>query len=128
MKPFFLKLNELSTLNITEANKDSYNCVVVEWQDMDEAKIKSIKVGSGDALYKMQIAPPKSEAEAYKMGEAKLNALQKGGISGHLRTTGREFRAGGVLKIEGFDESFEIKRVIHTLNGSGYFIEVEFEG
>lgn len=128
MKPFFLKLNELSALNITEANKDSYSCVVVEWQDLDEAKIRSIKVGSGDAIYKMQIAPPKSEAEAYKMGEAKLNSLQRGGINGLLSTTGREIRAGGVLELEGFDESFEIKRVTHRLDGSGYFVEVEFEG
>lgn len=125
-----LKLDELMELTITQANKNSYDSVVVEWQDTDEAKIKSIKAGRGEMSYKMQIAKPKSEAEAYRMGEAKLNALNSGGVSGSLRTVGREIRAGDKLEIifnNDKKEVFEIKRVTHTLDGSGYFVDVEFD-
>lgn len=126
-----IKLSELNELSITQANKDSYDSVIVEWQDIDEGKIKSIKVGSGSgASYKMQIANPKSEAEAYRMGEAKLNALNKGGVSGSLKMTGENIRAGREIEIIFSDNErsiFKVNRVIHTLDGSGYFIDIEFE-
>ena len=125
-----LKLSELIELNITEVNKNSYDSVIVEWQDTDEAKIKSIKAGRGEMSYKMRIAKPKSEAEAYRMGEAKLNALNKGGISGSLRTAGGEIRAADKLEIVFGDDNkeiFDIKRVVHTLDGGGYFVDIEFE-
>lgn len=70
---FTLNLAELYSLEITEANRNSYGAVIVEWQDIEAGKTKSIKVGSGEQIYKMQIAQPKSDNETFKMGEAKLN-------------------------------------------------------
>ena len=44
---FPLNLTDLYSLQITEANRNSYTAVIVEWQDIEAGKVKSIKVGSG---------------------------------------------------------------------------------
>ena len=46
---FTLKLTDIYSLEITKANRNSYTVVIVEWQDIEAGKVKSIKVGSGKA-------------------------------------------------------------------------------
>ena len=46
---FTLNLTDLYSLEITEANRNSYTAVIVEWQDIEAGKVKSIKAGSGKA-------------------------------------------------------------------------------
>ena len=46
---FTLNLTDLYSLEITEANRNSYTAVIVEWQDIETGKVKSIKAGSGKA-------------------------------------------------------------------------------
>lgn len=91
---FTLNLTDLYSLEITEANRNSYTAVIVEWQNIEAGKVKSIKVGGGaegagsgnsrsqdglrsskksEIVYKMHIAQPKSDNEAFKQAEAKLN-------------------------------------------------------
>ena len=129
---FTLNLAELYSLEITEANRNSYGAVIVEWQDIEAGKTKSIKVGSGEQTYKMQIAQPKSDNEAFRQGEAKLNELQKGGINGRCSLPGANIVAGGKLKFSGIAgleaNEFSIKSVSHRLSTDNYEIEVEFEG
>jgi tail protein D, putative len=129
---FTLKLAELYSLEITEANRNSYGAVIVEWQDIEAGKTKSIKVGAGDQIYKMQIAQPKSDNEAFRQGEAKLNELQKGGINGRCSLPGANIVAGGKLKFSGIAgleaNEFSIKSVSHRLSTDNYEIEIEFEG
>ena len=129
---FTLNLAELYSLEITEANRNSYGAVIVEWQDIEAGKTKSIKVGSGEQTYKMQIAQPKSDNEAFKMGEAKLNELQRGGINGRCSLPGANIVAGGKLKFSGIAgleaNEFSIKSVSHRLSTDNYEIEIEFEG
>ncbi|QCD52225.1 phage late control D family protein [Campylobacter sp. RM16192] len=129
---FSLNLDELYTLEITEANRNSYTAVVVEWQDISEGKTKSIKVGSGEQVYKMQISQPKTDNEAYKIAEAKLNELQRGGINGRCALPGANIVAGGKIKFKdviGLESSeFSIKSVSHSLSSTNYSIEIEFEG
>lgn len=125
-----LELSELYSLEISESSRNEYTAVILEWQSVSEAKIKSIKVGSGENIYKMQIAELKSDNGAYKKGESKLNELQKGGVNGRCELKGREIRAGGKLKIKniGYDNyEFSIKSVSHHLSESGYSISLEFE-
>ena len=123
---------ECFELSITEANRNSYTAVIVQWHDSTDGKDKQIKVGSGEQIYKLEIAEPKSDNEAFKKGEAKLNELQKGGVNGSLSAVGREIRTGGKLRIGGVAEldgmEFSIKSVSHSLNGRGYSVSVEFEG
>ena len=129
---FTLNLAELYSLEITEANRNSYGAVIVEWQDIETGKTKSIKVGSGDQTYKMQIAQPKSDNEAFRQGEAKLNELQRGGINGRCSLPGANIVAGGKLKFSGIAgleaNEFSIKSVSHRLSTDNYEIEIEFEG
>ena len=129
---FTLNLTDLYSLEITEANRNSYTAVIVEWQDVEAGKTKSIKVGSGEQTYKMQIAQPKSDNEAFRQGEAKLNELQKGGINGRCSLSGANIVAGGKLKFGGVPgleaNEFSIKEVSHKLSTSGYEIDIEFEG
>ena len=129
---FTLNLAELYSLEITEANRNSYGAVIVEWQDIEAGKTKSIKVGAGDQIYKMQIAQPKSDNEAFRQGEAKLNELQKGGINGRCSLPGANIVAGGKLKFSGIAgleaNEFSIKEVSHRLSTDNYEIEIEFEG
>ena len=129
---FTLNLAELYSLEITEANRNSYGAVIVEWQDIEAGKTKSIKVGSGEQTYKMQIAQPKSDNEAFRQGEAKPNELQKGGINGRCSLPGANIVAGGKLKFSGIAgleaNEFSIKSVSHRLSTDNYEIEIEFEG
>lgn len=129
---FKVELNEYESLNITEANRNSYAAVIVQWHDSKDGKDKQIKVGSGEQTYKLNIPEPKSDNEAFKKGEAKLNELQRGGINGSLTAIGRELRAGGKLKIIGVagleNIEFSVKSVSRNLNTTSYMIDVEFEG
>ncbi|WP_258032615.1 hypothetical protein [Campylobacter concisus] len=89
-------------------------------------------MGSGEQIYKMQIAQPKSDNEAFRQGEAKLNELQRGGINGRCSLTGANIVAGGKLKFGGIAgleaNEFSIKNVSHRLSTDNYGIEIEFEG
>jgi len=129
---FTLNLTNLYSLEITEANRNSYTAVIAEWQDIEAGKVKSIKVGSGEQVYKMQIAQPKSDNEAFKQAEAKLNELQRGGINGRCSCEGKNIIAGGKLKFGGVPgleaNEFSIKEVSHKLSTNGYEIDIEFEG
>ena len=127
-----LNLSDLASLNITEANRNAYNAVVCEWQDIASGKRKQIKVGKGKQTYKMQIPEPKSDAEAYKLAQSKLNELKKGGINGRCSCMGANIVAGAQVKFKGApgleDLKFSVKSVSHTFDASGYTIEIEFEG
>lgn len=127
-----LNLSELESLNITEANRNAYGSVTCEWQDVESGKRKQIKVGKGKQTYKMQIPEPKSDAEAYKLAQSKLNELKKGGINGRCSCMGANIVAGAQIKFKGApgleDVKFSVKSVSHTLEPSTYNIEIEFEG
>lgn len=129
---FEIALTKCESLSIAEANRNSYSAVIVEWHDSKDGKDKQTKIGNGEQTYKLTIPEPKSDNEAFKKGEAKLNELQRGGINGNLTCAGRELRAGGKLKIlnvDGLDGiEFSIKSVSHNLNTTSYMIDVEFEG
>ncbi|ENU2303671.1 phage late control D family protein [Campylobacter coli] len=127
---FEIALKDCISLEISESARNEYSAVIAEWQDINEAKIKSIKVGSGENIYKMQISQPKNDNEAFKKAQAKLNELQKGGLNGRCELIGREIRAGGKLKIKDINMDhyeFSIKSVSHSFNDQAYIISVEFE-
>ena len=104
----------------------------MQWHDSKDGKDKQAKIGGGEQTYKLNIPEPKSDNEAFKKGEAKLNELRRGGINGSLTATGRELRAGIKLKITGVTRlenvKFSIKSVSHNLNTISYMIYLEVEG
>ena len=89
-------------------------------------------MGSGEQIYKIQIVQPKSDNEAFRQGEAKLNELQRGGINGRCSLPCANIVAGGKLKFGGIAgleaNEFSIKSVGHRLSTDNYEIEIEFEG
>ena len=97
----------------------------MQWHDSKDGKDKQAKIGGGEQTYKLNIPELKSDNEAFKKGEAKLNELQRGGINGLLTAAGRELRAG-VTRLE--NVKFSIKSVSHNLNTTNYMIDLEFEG
>lgn len=136
---FEIHLNDMKNLEFTFSQRDSYDSVIVEWQDISAAESKKLKVGSGTPAFSMKIPQPKSDAEASRIAEAKLAKLKKGGVNATFSCTGRELRAGMKLVIltDGVDEEFiteeikkeyTIKSVEHTLDNSGYMLDVEIEG
>lgn len=136
---FKIHLNDMQNLELTFSQRDSYDSVVVEWQDIAVGETKKLKVGSGTPEFSMKIPQPKSDAEASRVAQAKLDQLKRGGINGTFSCTGRELRAGIKLKIltDGVDErlitqelkkEFSIKSVEHRLDSSGYMLDVEIEG
>lgn len=125
-----IALKECISLEISESARNEYSAVIAEWQDINEAKIKNIKVGSGENVYKMEISQPKNDNEAFKKAQAKLNELQKDGLNGRCELIGCEIRAGGKLKIKDINMDhyeFSIKSVSYNFNDSAYVISVEFE-
>lgn len=125
-------LEELISLSITEANRHVYDYVEVVWHSKKEGKKKSARVGSGKNKYVLNISEPKSASLAHKLGEAKLKSLKSGGFGGRCTLKGGNYIAGAKLEILGIevlkDLLFSIKSVSHTLDSSGYFCNINFEG
>lgn len=130
---FELDMSELYSFEISEAYRNTYKSVVIEWQESSSGEIKSLRAGSGEPSYKMRVAQPKSDSEAFSRANAKLNELLKGGVSGKCTLAGANIVCGGSVSFKNSGASdidgrvFGIKSVSHSLNSSGYTIEVEFE-
>lgn len=126
---FELDMSELYSFEISEAYRNTYKSVVIEWQESSSGEIKSLRAGSD----KMRIAEPKSDSEAFSRANAKLNDLLKGGVSGKCTLAGANIVCGGSVSFKNTGASdidgrvFGVKSVSHSLNSSGYTIEVEFE-
>lgn len=65
LNKFILSLDELYELEIMQAYRNTYKSVEIEWQDIATGDIKSLKARNGEPSYKMRIAQPKNESEAY---------------------------------------------------------------
>lgn len=130
---FSLDMSELYSFEISEAYRNTYKSVVIEWQEVASGEMKSLRAGSGEPHYKMRVAEPKSDSEAYSRANAKLNELLKGGVSGKCVLAGANIITGGGVSFKNTGASdlegrvFSIKSVSHNLSSSGYTIEVEFE-
>lgn len=131
---FELDMSELYSFEISQAYRNTYKSVVLQWQEISSGEIKSLRAGSGEPSYKMRVAQPKSDSEAFSRANAKLNELLKGGVSGKCTLAGANIVCGGLVSFKNTGASdidgrvFSIKSVSHNLNSSGYSIEVEFEG
>lgn len=124
---FTLKLTELTSLTIEEANRDNYDAVVFEWHDRKENTNKTVQAGQGSLVYRVMIPEPKDPSEALQQAQAKLRDLQKEGIKGALETVGQRLLTGARVKIDTINQEFLITSVTHNLSDS-YTISVEFEG
>ncbi|AVK80670.1 phage tail protein [Campylobacter fetus subsp. testudinum] len=129
---FELDMSELYSFEINEAYRNTYKSVVIEWQESSSGEIKSLRAGSGEPHYKMRVAEPKSDSEAFSRADAKLNDLLKGGVSGKCSLAGKNIVCGGSVSFKNTGSDIEgrvfgIKSVSHNLNSARYTVEVEFE-
>jgi phage protein D len=151
-----VKISELYSLSVTEANRDVYGTVLTLWHNVDTNERRGFYVGynkgtgkidvvdspaykfdekgegtvvdpATTTIYTIETAQPKSFAEAFEMAKAKLEELQRGGKEGSFTTEGQEIRTGQILKIEKIG-IVTVTNVSHSLTPSGYTITVSFEG
>jgi phage protein D len=124
-----IKVEELISLTINEQNRDVYDAVMASWMDTDIGDMRSIKVGKGEIqVDNITIPKPKSDAEAIEMANARLLELTSSGIDGSFTSSGAEIKTGELIEIEGIEGVFSVTNVMHTLNSSGYTINVTFKG
>ena len=126
---FTIARDEVESYTIKYANKTLYKSVKAVWHNTKENRKEEVLYKSGKPQYILR-GQFKSKEEALKRAEGIFNRLNAGIVSGFLTLAGRNIVAGGRLKLIGFGEDdgeYSIKRVVHTMDSSGYRVRVEFE-
>ncbi|MBZ7976914.1 phage late control D family protein [Campylobacter sp. RM12637] len=123
---FKLQVSDCSSLSITENNRVKYDACEISSHNTSNATLTKIKVGNGENIAKIDAPPNKSSQELESLATSKLSELNKGGIKGNLTCVGQQIVAGGVLELEGIGV-YSIKSVKHTLSGTSYTLDIEFE-
>jgi Bacteriophage probable baseplate hub protein len=125
---FEIDAKECSSLSIKHANKMIYNSCTATWHDTKENTVKSITVGDGDPILKLD-GQFKTAAEAKAKAEAKLERASRGTKSGSISIYGKEIYAGSTLKLTGANEDdgeYSIKSISHSY-GNGWSMNIEIE-
>lgn len=125
---FSIDKKECSSITIKHANKTLYNSCTIRWHDTKDNEVKSITVGKGDPILKLE-GNFKTAAEAQAKAEARLENANRGTKSGTINIYGKEVYAGAILKLSGADEDdgeYSIKSVNHSFSG-GWSMSIEIE-
>ncbi len=126
---FEIDESECESWQIKHSNRTLYRSCKATWHDTRENKTKEITAGSGEPQLILR-GSFKTEADAKAKADARLQAANRGVVSGNLTIYGQNIRAGGILKLTGFgsdDGKYTINRVEHRLGPDGYSVYVEFE-
>lgn len=122
---------ELSSWQVTLADRDHYGSVTADWHDKGAAKRITVKAGDGPPVYKMRKSYPDA-AQAQETADATLALLNRG--TGKLNITlpgNPALMAEGTVNMSGFrtgvDGPWLINRVSHTLNSRGYTTSLDAE-
>ena len=116
--------NECENWELEYTNKTLFNSCKAVWHDTKENKTKSITVGNGNPIKTLE-AKFKDEDEAKQKAKSALEVANKGTIKGNLSIYGQIIEAGAKLNFK--NQIFQIISVNHSINTSGWNIEVEFE-
>ena len=126
---FHIDKKEVLSYSIKHNAKTIYKSIKAIWHDTKTNRQKEISYRSGEPQYILR-SSFNNEAEAFKKAKALYQTLNRGSVNGDLTIPGKEIRAGGVLVLRNFGEDdgeYSIKRVVHTIDSSGYRARVEFE-
>lgn len=126
---FALKKSDNNNIRIEPTNKSSYNSCKAVWRDTKENEQKSVTVGDGEPMYLLKDAF-ESEADAKAKAMAALQKANAGTKDGTIKCDGFEIYAGGILDLTGTledDDEYNIKKVDHTVNSSGWKISIKVE-
>lgn len=118
-----------SNITIKQSDRTFYMSCKSVWHDTKDNKTKSILVGQGEPCL-VNKGSFKNEAEAKLKTEAKLQKANQGVMSGSLSKDGEVMFAGGTLNVTDTlddDGEYQIKSVHHTVNGTGWMMNLSFE-
>ena len=127
-----IKQEEVTNWRATLKNRGAYGAVKAKWLDRSVNKEKVITAGeSGGALPAFEEKQLfKSEAEAQKAADSRLQSLRAGEVRISLQMPGRpDVNAEGLVTLTGFreyvDGTWNVKSVTHDLGSGGYITTVE---
>ena len=115
------------TLSITHSKKALYLSCKCCWHCTKDNKTKEVFVGSGEPCLVWR-GQYKNEAEAKVKATALLEKTKGCHVGGCFTMDGRAMFAGGVMMLVGTlddDGEFNIKSVSHSMDSSGWVIDVE---
>lgn len=127
-----IKLDEVSNWRATLKNRGAYGQVKAKYLDRASSTEKTITSGqAGGALPVFEEKQLfKTQAEAQKAADSRLQSLRAGEVRVSLTLPGRpDVSAEGLVTLAGFrpevDGSWNVKQVTHDLGGGGYVTTVE---
>lgn len=126
---FSLNITDTNNIKIEPTNKTSYNSCKAVWRDIKANKQESVTVGDGEPIYMLRDAF-ESLADAKLKAQAMLEKANSGTKEGSIKCVGFEVYAGAILNLSGTledDDDYNIKRVDHTMNKSGWNISIKIE-
>lgn len=123
---------EVTNWRATLKNRGAYGGVKAKWLDRTVNKEKVVTAGeSGGALPVFEEKQLyKTQAEAQKAAESRLQSLRAGEVRVNITLPGRpDVNAEGMVTLAGFrgevDGTWNVKNVTHDLGSSGYVTTVE---
>ena len=126
-----IKQEDVTSWRATLKNRGAYGAVKAKWLDRSVNKEKVYTAGeSGGSLPAFEEKQLfKTQAEAQKAADSRLQSLRAGEVRISLQMPGRpDVNAEGLVTLEGFreyvDGTWNVKSVTHDL-GSGYVTTVE---
>jgi phage protein D len=127
-----IKQEEVTNWRATLKNRGAYGGVKARYLDRTLNKEKTVSAGqSSGALPVFEEKQLfKTQAEAQKAAESRLQSLRAGEVRVSITLPGRpDVNAEGLVTLQGFrsevDGTWNVKQVTHDLSGSGYLTTVE---
>ena len=127
-----IRQEEVTNWRATLKNRGAYGGVKAKWLDRSVNKEKVVTAGeSGGALPVFEEKQLyKTQAEAQKAAESRLQSLRAGEVRVNITLPGRpDVNAEGMVTLAGFrgevDGTWNVKNVTHDLGSSGYVTTVE---
>ncbi len=126
-----LALSDLTSWNVTLADRGKYKTVKVYYHDWKTGKRTEIKVGTEDPAYVLRHTYPNAD-QAKAAGSAKLQGFFRGEAKASFCFPGNPLVAAEIKLVvagvrDGVDGEWIVRSVTHELSNSGYSSRVEAE-
>jgi hypothetical protein len=127
-----IDVSRCSSSSLKHSSKTFYKSCEASWHDVDEAKLKSVTVGAGSPVLKIQGSYLDAE-DALVKAKAKLKSVNKGTVSGSLSLAGTKIYAGTKVELfntyDGEDDGvYSVVSATHKYSRNvGWSTDVEIE-
>lgn len=126
-----LKHTQLSSFDVTIAERGKYPAVKARWHDADAAEEQSVTAGDGEPVFTIGRRYP-DRAAAESAAKARLDAFCRGAATLRLTCPG-DTRLAAETRLTvsgcraGVDGDWTVTRVTHRLDANGYGCDIEAE-